>query len=78
MAVCGRCGRDIRWGNLGDERIPLDPVAELRPPGRDVRLYRLNPDGGDGVEQIPPARNDLAGYPDHRQTCPVAVREATA
>jgi hypothetical protein len=45
-------------------------VPDLRQPASTGALYRLDPEGGEDIGLIPPQRNDLVGYTDHRDTCP--------
>lgn len=74
MAECHRCGQGLKWVIVGEERVPLDSLPQMRPPGSDITLFRLDPDDRDRAEVIPPKRNDLSGYTSHRETCPALIR----
>lgn len=74
MAECHRCGQSLKWVDVDGGRVPLDSLPQMRPPGSDVTLYRLDPENADRAEVIPPIRNDLSGYTSHRDTCPALVR----
>lgn len=70
MATCHRCGQEIRWARVGDERIALNARPQLRPPGHDLKLYRLVADDAERAEPMSGGRFDMQGYAAHRETCP--------
>jgi hypothetical protein len=69
MATCRACGRNILWVEVDGERVAVDSLPQMAPPGGDgPARYALDPLNNERAWKLD--RPNLLGYANHHETCP--------